>query len=182
MLSLTKFFEITKKNQVNSVINLSSVIKKIYENEKITDICKLFGTRKAEVLNSLIINTTTKANDTTDNCYAQLCTEDDNSCYRNVCKMSVVSFALAVVFIICKLFRANDRSLSTKRKTQMPSHQLHAFPLKWQFMKFRNCSRWHSWTLLLVSKRFCPNVYCSRRDCKLAHADLNASSQSKKGN
>jgi len=29
-----------------------------------------------------------------------LCTEDDNSCYRNVCKMSVVSFALAVVFII----------------------------------------------------------------------------------
>ena len=32
-----------------------------------------------------------------------LCTEDDNSCYRNVCKMSVVSFALAVVFII-KLF------------------------------------------------------------------------------
>jgi len=31
---------------------------------------------------------------------ALLCTEDDNSCYRNVCKMSVVSFALAVVFII----------------------------------------------------------------------------------
>jgi len=31
-----------------------------------------------------------------------LCTEDDNSCYRNVCKMSVVSFALAVVFIIWK--------------------------------------------------------------------------------
>jgi len=29
-----------------------------------------------------------------------LCTEDDNSCYRNVCKMSVVSFALAIVFII----------------------------------------------------------------------------------
>jgi len=29
-----------------------------------------------------------------------LCTEDDNSCYRNVCKMSVVSFALAVVFIM----------------------------------------------------------------------------------
>jgi len=29
-----------------------------------------------------------------------LCTEDHNSCYRNVCKMSVVSFALAVVFII----------------------------------------------------------------------------------
>jgi len=29
-----------------------------------------------------------------------LCTEDDNSCYRNVCKMPVVSFALAVVFII----------------------------------------------------------------------------------
>ena len=29
-----------------------------------------------------------------------LCTEDDNSCYRNGCKMSVVSFALAVVFII----------------------------------------------------------------------------------
>ena len=29
-----------------------------------------------------------------------LCTEDDNSCYRNVCKMSVVSFALAVVFVI----------------------------------------------------------------------------------
>ena len=29
-----------------------------------------------------------------------LCTEDDNSYYRNVCKMSVVSFALAVVFII----------------------------------------------------------------------------------
>jgi len=29
-----------------------------------------------------------------------LCTEDDNSCYRNVCKTSVVSFALAVVFII----------------------------------------------------------------------------------
>ena len=54
-------------------------------------------TRKAEVLNSLIINTTAKANDTTD---ILLCTEDDNSCYRNVCKMSVVSFALAVVFII----------------------------------------------------------------------------------
>ena len=32
--------------------------------------------------------------------YKLLCTEDDNSCYRNVCKMSVVSFALAVVFII----------------------------------------------------------------------------------
>jgi len=35
--------------------------------------------------------------------YAQkmilLCTEDDNSCYRNVCKMSVVLFALAIVFI-----------------------------------------------------------------------------------
>ena len=31
---------------------------------------------------------------------ALLCTEDDNSCYRNVCKMSVASFALAVVFII----------------------------------------------------------------------------------
>jgi len=29
-----------------------------------------------------------------------LCTEDDNSSYRNVCKMSVVSFALAVIFII----------------------------------------------------------------------------------
>ena len=29
-----------------------------------------------------------------------LCTEDDNSCYQNICKMSVVSFALAVVFII----------------------------------------------------------------------------------
>ena len=59
-----------------------------------------FGTRKAEVLNSLIINTTAKANDTTD---ILLCTEDDNSCYRNVCKMSVVSFALAVVFIIILL-------------------------------------------------------------------------------
>ena len=37
---------------------------------------------------------------------ASLCTEDDiamqeddNSCYRNVCKMSVVLFALAIVFI-----------------------------------------------------------------------------------
>jgi len=29
-----------------------------------------------------------------------LCTEDDNSSYRNVCKMAVVSFALAVIFII----------------------------------------------------------------------------------
>jgi len=29
-----------------------------------------------------------------------LCTEDDNSSCRNVCKMSVVSFALAVIFII----------------------------------------------------------------------------------
>ena len=29
-----------------------------------------------------------------------LCTEDDNSSYRNVCKMSVVSFALAVIFIM----------------------------------------------------------------------------------
>ena len=57
-------------------------------------------TRKAEVLNSLIINTTAKANDTTD---ILLCTEDGNSCYRNVCKMSVVSFALAVVFIIRQL-------------------------------------------------------------------------------
>jgi len=33
-----------------------------------------------------------------------LCTEDDNSCYRNVCKMSVVSFALAVVFIMVNLY------------------------------------------------------------------------------
>ena len=33
-------------------------------------------------------------------CLTLLCTEDDNSCYRNVCKMSVVSFALAVVLII----------------------------------------------------------------------------------
>jgi len=32
--------------------------------------------------------------------YILVCTEDDNSCYRNVCKMSVVSFALAVVFKI----------------------------------------------------------------------------------
>jgi len=56
----------------------------------------IFGTRKAEVLNSLIINTTAKANDATD---ILLCTEDDNSCYRNVFKMSVVSFALGVVFI-----------------------------------------------------------------------------------
>ena len=31
---------------------------------------------------------------------AWLCTENDNSSYRNVCKMSVVSFALAVMFII----------------------------------------------------------------------------------
>jgi len=30
----------------------------------------------------------------------KLCTEDDNSSYRNDCKMSVVSFALAVIFII----------------------------------------------------------------------------------
>jgi len=45
------------------------------------------GTRKAEVLNSLIINTTAKANDTTD-----ILQRFDN-------KMSVVSFALAVVFI-----------------------------------------------------------------------------------
>jgi len=30
---------------------------------------------------------------------AWLCTENDNSSYRNVCKMSVVSFALAVIFI-----------------------------------------------------------------------------------
>ena len=37
---------------------------------------------------------------TAENIGALLCTEDDNSCYRNVCKMSVVSFALAVVFII----------------------------------------------------------------------------------
>jgi len=55
-----------------------------------------FGTRKAEVLNSLIINTTAKANDTTD----ILQTIQLTSCKANVCKMSVVSFALAVVFII----------------------------------------------------------------------------------
>ena len=36
-----------------------------------------------------------------------LCTEDDNSCYRNVCKMSVVSFALAVVFIISVFIYSN---------------------------------------------------------------------------
>jgi len=36
-----------------------------------------------------------------------LCTEDDNSSYRNVCKMSVVSFALAVKFII-RQFREFD--------------------------------------------------------------------------
>ena len=60
--------------------------------------CRDFVARKAEVLNSLVIHTTAKANDTTD--ILQRCTEDDNSCYRNVCKMSVVSFALAVVFII----------------------------------------------------------------------------------
>jgi len=43
-----------------------------------------------------------------------LCTEDDNSCYRNVCKMSVVSFALAVVFIIM------DRILEQKKKPNDP--------------------------------------------------------------
>jgi len=59
------------------------------------------------VLNSLIINTTAKANDTTD-ILLLLCTEDDNSCYRNVCKMSVVSFALAVVFIIFCCLKTND--------------------------------------------------------------------------
>ena len=45
-----------------------------------------------------------KANDTTDislqTAVLLLCTEDDNSSYRNVCKMSVVSFVLAVIFII----------------------------------------------------------------------------------
>jgi len=35
-----------------------------------------------------------------------LCTEDDNNSYRNVCKMSVVSFALAVIFIISPNFAA----------------------------------------------------------------------------
>jgi len=63
-----------------------------------------FGTRKAEVLNSLIINTTAKANDTTD---------IDNNCYRNVCKMSVVSFALAVVFIINLIKIVYDRTSIT---------------------------------------------------------------------
>ena len=41
---------------------------KWYERKEVRclDVCKVFGTRKAEVLNSLIINTTAKANDTTD--------------------------------------------------------------------------------------------------------------------
>ena len=38
---------------------------------------------------------------------ALLCTEDDNSCYRNVCKMSVVSFALAVVFLMTRFCTLN---------------------------------------------------------------------------
>ena len=48
-----------------------------------------------------IINITAKANDTTD-IFKRFDTmiTDDNSSYRNVCKMSVVSFALAVIFII----------------------------------------------------------------------------------
>jgi len=56
-----------------------------------------------------------------------LCTEDDNSCYRNVCKMSVVSFALAVVFII-RLFSTSAfrvptmRSIIDKQLKHIPSH------------------------------------------------------------
>jgi len=44
-----------------------------------------------------------------------LCTEDDNSCYRNVCKMSVVSFALAVVFIIMPVLWSSKTFLKYKR-------------------------------------------------------------------
>ena len=46
-----------------------------------------------------------------------LCTEDDNSCYRNVCKMSVVSFALAVVFIIMlsRVYEKNEKGIAYKK-------------------------------------------------------------------
>ena len=45
-----------------------------------------------------------------------LCTEDDNSCYRNVCKMSVVSFALAVVFIIREAILRKKREYYVRNK------------------------------------------------------------------
>jgi len=51
---------------------------------------KTSDTRKTEVMNSLIINITAKANDATDILQT----------FRSVCNMSVVSFALAVIFII----------------------------------------------------------------------------------
>jgi len=59
-----------------------------------------------------------------------LCTEDDNSCYRNVCKMSVVSFALAVVFII-KLdtsFVFHNHQLSHGAQISGEGHPSHDFP------------------------------------------------------
>jgi len=37
-----------------------------------------------------------------------LCTEDDNSCYRNVCKMSVVSLLCSVIEFQLKRSRANS--------------------------------------------------------------------------
>jgi len=43
--------------------------------------------------------------------FLQVLNEDDNSSYRNVCKMSVVSFALAVIFII-RLFILHDTEMS----------------------------------------------------------------------
>jgi len=59
-----------------------------------------------------------------------LCTEDDNSCYRNVCKMSVVSFALAVVFIISvRLIRAENKRTQLCLQTELAeenSQSLHS--------------------------------------------------------
>jgi len=51
------------------LVNFALVFKssnKIKKQQKISRMQYKFGTRKAEVLNSLIINTTAKANDTTD--------------------------------------------------------------------------------------------------------------------
>ena len=57
----------------------------------------VFGILKAEVLNSLIMKITAKENDMND---SASCTDDDKRGYQNVCKMSFISFSLAVSFII----------------------------------------------------------------------------------
>jgi len=53
-----------------------------------------------------------------------LCTEDDNSCYRNVCKMSVTSFALAVVFIKKNEKQKDERNLTITFTNYTPDNYI----------------------------------------------------------